>query len=127
MLTRKQALLTLALMTSLPLASWAATEAATNPTPNTVQPCPMYDQDGDGYGPGMMHQGRFLRDHDNMRHGMMGGGYGMRFNNPEDMQKALDEIKDPQVKAKYIDMLKARLAFEESQLQSTKTFLDKQK
>ncbi len=110
MLTRKQALLTLALMTSLPLAGWAATEAATTATPTTpaaVQPCPFGgpDADGDGFGRGMH----------------------MRINDTEQLQKQLDDIKDPKVKTKFVEMLKARLAFEQAQIESTKAFLDKQK
>ena len=43
------------------------------------------------------------------------------------LQKQLDEIKDPAVKAKFIDMVKARLAFDQAQIEATKSFLDKQK
>jgi hypothetical protein len=132
MFTRKQALLTVALMTGLPLASWAATEAKTAaaaPAAPMTQPCPFADQDGDGFGPGMMrqggrqggmHQGKGVQ-------GREGVGRGMHMMDTDALQKQLDEIKDPTVKAKFVDMVKARLAFEEAQLQSTKAFLDKQK
>ena len=39
----------------------------------------------------------------------------------------LSYIKDPKVKTKFVEMLKARLAFEQAQIESTKAFLDKQK
>lgn len=121
MLTRKQALLTVALMTGLPLATWAATEAVSTAAPTTpmMQPCPMGGPDGDG--PGMMRQGKMMKGRDGAAHGMM------RMHDTEALQKQLDEIKDPAVKAKFVDMLKARLAYEQAQLEATKTFLDKQK
>ena len=127
MLTRKQALLTLALMTSVPLAGWAATEAATTATPTTpaaVQPCPFGgpDADGDGFGPGMMRHGKMMQGRD-----ANGRGMHMRMNDTEQLQKQLDDIKDPKVKTKFVEMLKARLAFEQAQIESTKAFLDKQK
>lgn len=121
MLTRKQALLTLALMTSLPVAGWAATEAASAAAPTTpvVQPCPFGGPDGDG--PGMMRQGKMMMGRDGGHRGMM------RMHNTEQLQTQLDEIKDPKVKAKFVEMIKARLAYEEAQIESTKAFLDKQK
>ena len=120
MFTRKQALLTLALMTSLPVAGWAATEAASAAAPTTpvVQPCPFGGPDGAG--PGMMRQGKMM-GRDGGRHGMM------RMHDTEQLQAQLDDIKDPKVKAKYVEMLKARIAYEEAQIESTKAFLDKQK
>jgi hypothetical protein len=127
MLTRKQALLTVALMTGLPLASWAATEAATTaaaPATPIVQPCPFGGPDADGDGPaGMMRHGKMMKGHE----GGAQQGMHMRMNDTEALQKQLDEIKDPTVKAKFIDMVKARLAFDQAQLEATKTFLDKQK
>lgn len=122
MLTRKQALLTLALMSSLPLAGWAATDAANTAAPATpaVQPCPFGGPNGDG--PGMMHHGQMMKDRDGDSRGMH-----MRINDTEQLQKQLDAIKDPQVKAKFVEMVKARLAYEEAQLNETKAFLDKQK
>lgn len=126
MLTRKQALLTVALMTGLPLASWAATEATTAaaaPAAPITQPCPFADQDGDGFGPGMMrHQGKMMKGRDGDHRGGM-----MRMHDTEQLQAQLDDIKDPAVKAKFVDMIKARLAYEQAQLEATKTFLDKQK
>jgi hypothetical protein len=125
MLTRKQALLTVALMTGLPLATWAATEAATNAAPTTpmVQPCPFGGPDADGDGPAKMpHQGKMMKGRDGDHRGGM-----MRMNDTEQLQAQLDDIKDPKVKAKFIEMIKARLAYEQSQLEATKTFLDKQK
>ena len=125
MLTRKQALLTVALMTGLPLATWAATEAVSTAAPTTpvVQPCPFGGPDADDRGPGMMrHQGKMMKDRDGDRRGGM-----MRMHNTEQLQAQLDEIKDPKVKAKFVDMIKARLAYEQAQLEATKTFLDKQK
>ena len=120
MFTRKQALLTLALMSSLPLASWAATEAASAAAPTTpvVQPCPFGGPDGAG--PGMMRQGKMM-GRDGGRHSMM------RMHDTEQLQARLDDIKDPTVKAKFIDMMKAHVAYEEAQLNATKAFLDKQK
>lgn len=91
MLTRKQALLALALMTSLPLAVWARAD-----NDNFGGP-------GQGYGP---------------------FGY---MNDTDNLKAQLDSIKDPKVKAKYIEMIKARMAFEQSQLDATKAFLDSQK
>ena len=129
MLTRKQALLTVALMIGLPLASWAATEATTAaaaPAAPITQPCPFADQDGDGFGPGMMHQGGRFGGM-GMHQGKGFESRGMHMMDTDALKAQLDEIKDPAVKAKYVDMIKARLAFEEAQLQSTKTFLDKQK
>jgi hypothetical protein len=125
MLTRKQALLTVALMTGLPLATWAATEAVSTAAPTTpmVQPCPFGGPDADGNGPGMMrHQGKMMKGRDGDHRGGM-----MRMHDTEQLQAQLDEIKDPKVKAKFVDMIKARLAYEQAQLEATKTFLDKQK
>lgn len=130
MLTRKQALLALALMTSLPLAGWAATEATQPATDSdNAVACP-FGGPGQGVGPGMMQgQGRFFGKGDAQR-GPRGdgrrGGF-MHMNDNEALKAQLDDIKDPKVKAKYIEMVKARLAFEESQLESTKAFLDSQK
>lgn len=121
MLTRKQALLTLALMTSLPVAGWAATEAASAAAPTTpvVQPCPFGGPDGAG--PGLMRQGKIMRGREGGHHGLW------RMHDTEQLQAQLDDIKDPKVKAKYVDMLKARVAYEEAQIEATKAFLDKQK
>ena len=122
MLTRKQALLTVALMTGLPLASWAATQATTSaaaPTAPIVQPCPFGGPDADG--DGMMRHGKMMKGHE------AGAQRGMHMMDTAALQKQLDEIKDPAVKAKFIDMVKARLAFDQAQIEATKSFLDKQK
>lgn len=128
MLTRKQALLTLALMTSVPLVSWAATDKAAAPTDQpVVQPtCPMIGPDG---APGDMGPGMKGGHHGKPGQGPRDGefGPGRMINNTEMLQHQLDEIKDPKVKAKFIDMVKARLAFEESQIESTKAWLEKHK
>ncbi len=137
MLTRKQALLALALLTSFPVASWAATETTQPVEDNSNVACP-YAGPGQGYGPGMMGQG--------YGSGMMGRGYGPammqgRFDSddfprgprlgymhdPDNLKAQLDSIKDPKVKTKYIEMIKARIAFEESQLDAIKALLDSQK
>ncbi len=129
MLTRKQALLALALMTSLPLAGWAATEATQPATDkDDAIVCP-FGGPGQGVGPGMMQgQGRLGKG--DFQRGPRGdgprGGF-MRMNDNDALKAQLDNIKDPKVKAKYIEMIKARLAFEESQLESTKAFLNSQK
>jgi hypothetical protein len=125
MLTRKQALLTLALMTSVPLA-WAANEKAPAPQDQpVVQPgCPMAGpQDGPDGDHDMM-----MGHHGKPGHrGDMGPGPRGMMNNTDMLQQQLDSIKDPKVKAKFIDMVKARLAFEESQIDSTKAWLEKHK
>ncbi len=126
MLTRKQALLALTLMTSLPLAGWAATEATQPATDNDEVVCP-FGGPGQGYGPGMM-QGRFGKG--DFQRGPRGDGprFGyMHMHDTDDLKAQLDDIKDPKVKAKYIEMIKARMAFEQSQLEATKAFLDSQK
>lgn len=128
MLTRKQALLAFALMTSLPLAGWAATEVTQPATDSdNAVVCPF---GGPGDGQGMMQgQGRFFGKGDAQR-GSRGNGPRagfMHMNDNEALKAQLEDIKDPKVKAKYIEMIKARLAFEESQLESTKAFLDSQK
>lgn len=126
MLTRKQALLTLALMTSVPLVSWAANEKAPAPQAQpVVQPgCPMVGPQGGPDGDHDMMMGR----HGKPGHrGEMGPGPRGMMNNTDMLQQQLDSIKDPKVKAKFIDMVKARLAFEESQIDSTKAWLEKQK
>lgn len=124
MLTRKQALLTVALMTGLPLATWAATEAVSTAAPTTpvVQPCPFGGPDADDRGPGMMRHQGIMKGRDGDHRGGM-----MRMHDTEQLQAQLDDIKDPKVKAKFVDMIKARLAYEQAQLEATKTFLDKQK
>ncbi|MEX3073265.1 hypothetical protein AB3Y13_16030 [Vibrio alginolyticus] len=123
MLIRKQALLVLALMASFPIASWAAPES-TQPdkySSNAVCPYGGPGMMGRGYGHGMM-QGRF--DSDDFHH----RGHRMGYMHDTDSLKAqLDKIKDPKVKAKYIDMVKARIAFEQSQLESINAMLDSQK
>ncbi len=119
MLTRKQALLTLALMTSVPAAVWAADAVKTDPVPPAPAACPFAPDDMP------MHKGKMKgRDgkEDGPRAGMM-----MGMNDTDALKAQLDDIKDPKVKAKFIEMIKARLDFEQSKIESTRTFLNTQK
>ncbi len=123
MLICKQALLAVAMMASFPIAGWAAPENAQpdNYSNNVVCPYGGPGMMGRGYGHGMM-QGRF--DTGDFLH----RGHRMGYMHDTDSLKAqLDKIKDPKVKAKYIEMVKARIAFEQSQLESVNTMLDSQK
>ncbi len=124
MLARKQALLALAVITCMPIASWAAPETTQPYKDNLNVACPYAGPNmmgmGRGYGPGMMH-GRRNGDgfHRGPRLGFM--------NDADDLKTQLDKFKDPKVKAKYIEMIKAHIAFEQSQLESISSLLDSQK
>lgn len=124
MKTRNRTLIMLALAAGLPLAAYAATEstpAKTVTTDNQVD-CPYggpmgpggYGRRGDFHHHGMMGRG-----------GMMGGGYGM-MGDTDEMQERLDEIKDPQQKARFLQMMKLHLDFMQGNLDETRKWVDQQ-
>ncbi len=122
MLTRKQALLALAVVTSLPVVSWAAPDTSQPYKDNLNVACPYGGPGmmGRGYGPGMMH-GRVDGD------GFQRGHHFGYMHDTDNLKAQLDRINDPKVKAKYIEMIKARIAFEQSQLEAVSSLLDSQK
>lgn len=119
---RNNTLLAMTLALGLPLATYAVAETAPAPsaagaTDEAQVLCPYYG--GPGKGPGMMGRGA--------RGGWHHGMGGMMMGDPVEMQEHLDAIKDPQLKAQYLNMLKQHAAYMESRLNLTKQWLEKQK